>query len=266
MSIINFAGIYSRLASLSTKADTGAAIGAAPLLSLATPSPRVGLSSAFMFDTIDTMTLAGGTEAWDSTLKRRYYEHLTATATSARMTSTNPLFYAVESAPFYNLTASVNGVALPAYMTGGAFWVEFYGKWPSTAAAVDNDRGWGVSNIAVSSATPFSSAQRFASFYRKTTNGWTVVSADATTRSETSEAFDTSDNAFHKFTLKVSIKAGEIYLYVDDVLKVTKTTNLPAWHQNDSVIAASSGIGARSPSGDANGIWQLYGISAGWGD
>lgn len=255
MSIINFAGIYSRLAKVESS----------PLLSIGTPSPRVGLNSAFMFDTVDTMTLAGGTEAWDSTLKRRYYEHLTASPTSARISSSAPLFYGVESAPFYNLTTSVNGVALPAYMTGGSFWVEFYGKWPSAAVSVDDDRGWGVSSTAVSSTTPFSSARRFISFYRKTTNGWTIASADGTTRSETSEASDTSDNAFHKFTLKISIEAGGIYLYVDGVLKVTKATNLPAWHQNDSVTSVS-GIGARSPSGDANGTWQLYGISAGWGD
>lgn len=262
MSIINFGGIYDRLASLTNKVDAGVA---APQLAIASPSPRVGLQSAFIFDTANTATNTSGSLAYDSTIRRSYYQNSTGSASSSRATSTSGMFHQVEVAPFYGLTTSVNGVALPAYMTGPALWVEFYGKWPQTVAAVNDDCGWGVSSTAPSSATPFSSARRFLSFYRKATSGWTLVSADGSTRSETSEASDTSDAAFHRFRIKYDIAAAEAYLYVDDVLKVTKTANLPAWLANASSFS-TTGIGARASTAEATGTWQLYGMASGWGD
>lgn len=130
------------------------------------------------------------------------------------------------------------------------------------AAASANNDGVGVSTAAFS-GTPFAAANRHIAFYRKSGSGWTLKTSDGTTASEASESSDSSDANKHIFRVEWENKAtDEVRLYVDDVLKVTKTSNLPA--TNTATLPTL--IGWCKPSGAATGDLRVYGGVMYWKD
>lgn len=94
-----------------------------------------------------------------------------------------------------------------------------------------------TTGIGASNTSNFAATTRSLSFYRKSGGaGWTFRTTDGTTSSETSEASDTSDGNKHIARIEWDVSTGTptARLYIDDVLKVTKTTNIPA--EQDTVV------------------------------
>lgn len=100
-----------------------------------------------------------------------------------------------------------------------------------TAAIASDDTSFlGISDQSLAAANSFANARRCLGVARRSGgSGWVLRTSDGTTASETAEAADTSDGNRHIFRIEWHAKATpEARLYVDGILKVTKTTNLPA--------------------------------------
>lgn len=215
---------------------------------------------------LGTYSQASSSTVFDTTNERNYrrnttgaqgYENLVAAIGVAPnlLHPSGPL----GARPAYDLNAGAADMLPPT--TLDCMVVEWEATFIAASAAADNN-GIGISSAAFS-GNAFASATRSIGFYRKTGSGWTVKSADGTTASATSEAADTSDNAKHVFRLEWHNKAtDEARLYVDGVLKVTKTTNLPA----TNTTTLPSNIGWCKPSGAATDDLRVYGFVTYWKD
>ena len=98
------------------------------------------------------------------------------------------------------------------------FILEFGARFPQNS----NYAGKGIGLSTETTSGDFSSASRNIQVARNVAN-WELSTSDATTRTTTAVAG--ADGSFHDF--KVVWSATDVKLYVDGVLVITKTTNLP---------------------------------------
>lgn len=210
------------------------------------------LVSVGMFGLITTPTLASTQSTWDTTAKAWSVENVTGTLCSVEFDPQAAWEAYGPGGLWPQGFSNVPGILLPGNNT--RFVCEYYGKWATASAARHDNRFWGVNQT----ASAISTTSRGWGFYRKTTSGWTVVSSDGTTVSETSEAGDTSDNALHYFRLEWD--GTNVYFYVDNVLKVTKSTNVPA----ESVTSFPTKAGINAAAADATALWRCVAVLHYW--
>lgn len=203
-----------------------------------------------------TWTVSGGTHVWDATNKAYYVRNTTGGGFNAS----------------YNLANVMGGVIFP-YGFGGKqpdwtlddtvgllppqatkLTVEFWAAFPS-AAADSTTRGLGMTD----SVGSYTSARRCVQIQRVSgAVGWRLSTADASTRSSTDEASDTSDGNPHLFRVEMTDAA--VTLYVDGVQKATKSTNHPF---NSSTPAGPTFLDISAAAADATDAVRLYAFAAG---
>ena len=219
-------------------------------------TPGVGLmldrdAAAVAFGVQGAPIVTAITATWDATNRIVLGANTNLGLSQFSVSNSAPVITGVGGGGRFPAFANAAAVLVPG-STYTKFVIEFYGKWATASAARSDNRYWGLS----SSGRTLNAATQGYGFYRKTTSGWTVISSDGTV-SETSEASDTSDGNMHIFRLEWDGTAN-VLLYVDGVLKVTKTTNPPL----ESGAYSLSNFGAYAASADASNLWYIGAILA----
>lgn len=202
---------------------------------------------------------AAGTVVADTSRKATYYRNNNGSNTYVSTPALYSLVPTGRSGAHPALAAHDEGLLIPP-ATRTVFVMEFEFQW-ATAVAFATNRGFGLSNSLFSSI-PFNAGNHFIALHRNTgPTGWALRTSDGSVSSAAVEASDTSDGNRHIARIEWDTTP-EVRLYIDDVLKVTKTTNLPS--QVGSAYPCS--LGFRSDTGDANDQLRFYGMAAYWRD
>ena len=163
-------------------------------------------------------------QTWNSTAKRHYATHAGAATLYGNIA---PFIYPTgHCGASSSYTPKNSGVA--------AVWIK------STVAFTTNGDygtdGFGANN---NGSTAFGTAtDHFIQVTRNTAN-WELGSCDGATISQQASAGG-ADSSAHEFAVRWS--AGELKLYVDDVLVITKTTNLPDRPLKPVALLAAAGV------------------------
>lgn len=145
---------------------------------------------------------------WDATDKRQYAQ-LDATAQLGSPASFPKFIY--PTGPYGETTAHA-----PKNAGAVAVTITFRARFPTSA-------DYTTLGIGASTSSVFTTATDHFIQVLRNTGSWELGTADGAAISQSSGG--SADGSFHDF--KVRWVAGEMTLYVDDVLTITKTTNLP---------------------------------------
>lgn len=207
-----------------------------------------------------TPTTSGTTAVYDTTNNRWYLRNNTGSQGNVEDPPSVVRLHPYGPSGFadygYDLdNGAFNNIVRPSDID--CFVLEMEGTWTAAVAASDAT-GMGISSIGFTNTTIFATTSKAIGFYRKSGgSGWTIKGADGAAQSETSEAADTSDGNKHFFRLEWHGKATpEARLYVDGVLKVTKTTNLPAL--SNAAPPNHLGMGVAAALGDDTARWYSH--------
>lgn len=219
---------------------------------------RVGISRPYYFNkfvllptgspyfTPGGANINGGAAAlsFDGAYNELTYQHITGTATSGSLFGGSQFFmhpYGLGGRPPMDMSITEPWSAWDTMV------FEFCGELDANATATN--RGIGPTTGSFSTGD-------FVKIGRDS-NGWFLESRDNSTTSLTNEASDSSDGNRHVFRLECGVT--EVRLYVDNILKVTKTTNLPRWSTNPP-----SSILLQVPAADATGAFKISSWAVYW--
>lgn len=192
---------------------------------LGTDTDYAGISPAFYAALgIGGVSVSAGAAIWDATINAMVSRNNTGSFTTVEVTI--PSAFATFISPYGRGGGApgfdwATGQIAVAPGARSVFVIEMQVRW-ANSVTLNNNVGAGIA--AGSGGSDFRAANDSLYVVRKNT-GWTLVTSDGSTRSDQSEASDTSDANWHVF--RIEWEPTEARLYVDGVLKVTKTNNLP---------------------------------------
>lgn len=201
------------------------------------------------------------TKVWDSTRKKPYFRN--NTGLQAHLFNCTIFGFPYSQTGLTRDVFDFNNIAWetllpPAGLT--KFVMEFDFTWV-TALATDNETGIGISNVSAVS-TPFDAARRSVGFFRKSgAVGWTLITTNGTTRTETAEASDTSNNSNHIARIEWDGTAGSATLYIDGVQKCTTTATMPSL---TDLTPLTAGCGLTVDTAAASDSVRIYSCIAYW--